>query len=147
MRIVHCHVEAGAEEVLVDLSIQAWSDKGSVGGQGSLPWAQPAGAQAARQLGLKLNGAILNSIAPPSNLLYYCSQVNYSWQRPAADRGNLSMEMLMGCHKDMQGFCVCFRILASMSQCRAGYKQHWAGTQCSMDVSGRQGQYEEGSLC
>lgn len=55
---VHSRVHAYAEEVLVDLGIDARRHDGPVLWQWPLPLAQNAGAQNAGQLGLILDGAI-----------------------------------------------------------------------------------------
>lgn len=61
MRIVDCHVQASAEEVLVNLRVQTWRHQGSMRGQRSLTLAQTTCAQAARQLRLKLDRSILRT--------------------------------------------------------------------------------------
>ncbi len=60
MWIIHRHVQPRAEEVLVNLSVEAWGHQGSVGRHGALSIAEAIGAQAARQLCLELNRAILH---------------------------------------------------------------------------------------
>ena len=59
IRVIHCHVQAHTEVVLVQLGIQVGGDEGAMGGVHALPLTHHAGAQAAGQLHLILNAAIL----------------------------------------------------------------------------------------
>ena len=60
IRVIHCHVKAHTEVVLVQLGIQVGGDEGAMGGVHALPLTHHAGTQAAGQFHLVLNAAILH---------------------------------------------------------------------------------------
>lgn len=60
IRVIHCHVQPDTEVVLVQLGIQVGPNEGAMGGVHPLPLTQYACTQAACQLHLILNAAILH---------------------------------------------------------------------------------------
>lgn len=57
--VVHGHVQAHVEEVLVDLGVEVGRHEHAVVGVGALPLRQPVGAEDARELDLVLDAAVL----------------------------------------------------------------------------------------
>lgn len=81
--VVHRHVQARTEEVLVHLRIEARRQEGAVSGLGALPRAQAVGAEAARQLHLVLDCAILQAASPHSGTSAQGSLCIPWWPHPS----------------------------------------------------------------